>query len=472
MRHPLLSRQIAQATDASGRLDHNTFFALVESTYNASDPSDEMVETLARRDALTELPNRLVLEDILRDTIAEAARRSEAFDVVRIGVDRFKEINDLHGHQVGDQALRAIAVRLGSVAGEAFLARLGGDEFVLVTKSNAETSGVELAERPLSSIPRELEVAGRSVSAGLSLGVATFPTDGTEPKALLGNTDIALQRAKGDGGGIRFFDAETGRRVRARRLIRSELVSAIEKDQLLLHFQPQASISGQIIGFEALTRWRHESRGSIQPSDFIPVAEESGAILEIGDWVLREACREAAGWRNPLRLSVNLSPAQFTQGDLPGLVHSALFETGLTPSGLEVEVTEGVLVNDFDRVISILRRIKSLGVAIALDDFGTGYSSLSYLHSFPFDEIKIDKACVTNLSRHKDSTTILRAILALGRGLELPVLAEGVETRDQLNVLRKEGCGFVQGYLIGRPAPIAQYSELVMKRGRLSDSGR
>ena len=323
MRHPLLSRQIAQATDASGRLDHNTFFALVESTYNASDPSDEMVETLARRDALTELPNRLVLEEILRDTIAEAARRSEAFDVVRIGVDRFKEINDLHGHQVGDQALRAIAVRLGSVAGEAFLARLGGDEFVLVTKSNAETSGVELAERLLSSIPRELEVAGRSVSAGLSLGVTTFPTDGTEPKALLGSTDIALQRAKGDGGGIRFFDAETGRRVRARRLIRNELVSAIEKDQLLLHFQPQASISGQIIGFEALTRWQHESRGSIQPSDFIPVAEESGAILEIGDWVLREACREAAGWRNPLRLSVNLSPAQFTQGDLPGLVHSA-----------------------------------------------------------------------------------------------------------------------------------------------------
>jgi EAL domain-containing protein (putative c-di-GMP-specific phosphodiesterase class I) len=255
-------------------------------------------------------------------------------------------------------------------------------------------------------------------------------------------------------------------RLRERRALQHELHSAVPRGELVLYYQPQAKAAGEIVGFEALIRWNHPTRGMIPPGMFIPIAEENGLILAIGEWVLREACREAASWPRPLQIAVNLSPAQFHHGDLPGLVHSVLLETGLSPGRLELEITEGVLIGDFSRASSTLRRLKALGVRIAMDDFGTGYSSLSYLHAFPFDKIKIDRAFISSLDSKPQSAAIVRAVIALGRGLDLPVVAEGVETKEELAFLSREACGEVQGYLIGRPWPIARYAEVV---GRSSE---
>jgi EAL domain-containing protein (putative c-di-GMP-specific phosphodiesterase class I) len=249
--------------------------------------------------------------------------------------------------------------------------------------------------------------------------------------------------------------------LRERRAMQLDLRAAVERRELRLHFQPQALVKGEIVAFEALLRWRHPVRGSIPPSVFIPLAEESGLIMQIGEWVLREACREAASWTRPLPIAVNLSPIQFRHGDLPALVHSILLETGLPASRLELEVTESVLIDDFPRTVSILRRLKALGVQIAMDDFGSGYSSLSYLQAFPFDKIKIDQRFISNLTPNSQSATIVRAVIGLARGLKIPVVAEGVETKEQLDFLASESCDKVQGYLIGLPQPIEFYARYI-----------
>jgi EAL domain-containing protein (putative c-di-GMP-specific phosphodiesterase class I) len=249
--------------------------------------------------------------------------------------------------------------------------------------------------------------------------------------------------------------------LREKRALQEDLRLAIQRDELVLHYQPQAQINGTITGFEALVRWHHPRHGLVPPSTFIPLAEESGLIVEMGEWILREACREAASWPSQLQIAVNLSPAQFMHGDLVSLVHSILLETGLAPGRLELEITEGVLIGDFTRAVAVLRRLKNMGVRIAMDDFGTGYSSLSYLQSFAFDKIKIDKAFIANLDHSQQSATIIRAVIALGRGLNVPVTAEGVETEEQLKFLAAEGCDEIQGYLIGRPQPIADYADVV-----------
>jgi EAL domain-containing protein (putative c-di-GMP-specific phosphodiesterase class I) len=295
--------------------------------------------------------------------------------------------------------------------------------------------------------------------------VALFPDDGTDPDALTANADAALYRAKAEGRGtIRFFEAEMDQKIRKHHAIQLDLRGAIERNELELYFQPQARLQHEIVAFEALLRWHHPVRGFVPPSTFVPLAEESGLIFGIGEWVLREACREAARWSNPLRVSVNLSPVQFRHGDLPSLVHAILLETGLPPARLELEVTEGVLINDFERTVSILRRLKSLGVRVAMDDFGTGYSSLSYLQAFPFDKIKIDQRFICNLEHDAQSATIVRAVIGLARGLNIPVLAEGVETQAQLNFLTAEHCDKVQGFLIGRPEPISHYAKCVGRK--------
>jgi EAL domain-containing protein (putative c-di-GMP-specific phosphodiesterase class I) len=279
---------------------------------------------------------------------------------------------------------------------------------------------------------------------------------------LLGNADAALYRAKAEGRGtIRFFQVEMDKQLRERRAMQHELRSAIARGELSLDYQPQAQIDGEIVGFEALLRWCHPARGVVAPATFISLAEESGLIMSIGEWVLREACREAASWPRPLQIAINLSPIQFRHGDLPGLVHAVLLESGLPPNRLELEITEGVLVEDFSRALSILRRLKSLGIRIAMDDFGTGYSSLSYLQSFPFDKIKIDKAFISNVERNAQSAAIVRAVIGLARGLDMPVLAEGVETKEQLAFLFNEACDEVQGYLLGRPSTMDEYADLV-----------
>jgi EAL domain-containing protein (putative c-di-GMP-specific phosphodiesterase class I) len=300
---------------------------------------------------------------------------------------------------------------------------------------------------------------------GLTIGVGLFPQDGADATALVANADAALSRAKSEArGSIRFFEMAMDAQLRDKRALQQDLRKAIERNELELHYQPQASIDGTVTGFEALARWHHPRRGLVPPGDFIPLAEESGIIGALGEWVLRTACLEAASWPKPLHIAVNLSPVQFQHDDLPSLVHGILLETGLAPSRLELEITEGVLIGDFTGAVAILRRLKNLGVRIAMDDFGTGYSSLSYLQSFPFDSIKIDRAFIANLGHSQQSKTIVRAVIALSRGLNVPVLAEGVETEEQLRFLAAEKCAAVQGYLIGRPKPIADYGKLVGRK--------
>jgi diguanylate cyclase (GGDEF)-like protein/PAS domain S-box-containing protein len=423
----------------------------------------ERIEHLAHHDVLTDLPNRAAFAERLARAIDAARANEESFAVLSIDLDRFKEINDTFGHATGDDLLRELARQLGTLAGEAYLARLGGDEFCIITPNGDHPSLAEsIAERLHSAVAIDRKLNGQNLRIGISIGIAIFPADGLDATTLLNNADAALYRAKAAGRGkTRFFEIEMDNRLRERRALQQELSSAIERNDLRLHYQPLAKIDGEVVGFEALLRWYNPVRGMVSPATFIPVAEESGLIMRIGEWVLREACREAAGWAHPLQIAVNLSPIQFRHGDLPGLVHAVLLETGLAPRRLELEITEGVMIDDFGRSLSILRRLKALGVRIAMDDFGTGYSSLSYLQSFPFDKIKIDQSFISNVKSNPQSAAIVRAVIGLAHGLNLPVLAEGVETRDQLEFLAAESCNEVQGYLLGRPHPILEYSELV-----------
>jgi diguanylate cyclase (GGDEF)-like protein/PAS domain S-box-containing protein len=425
--------------------------------------AEARIAHMAHHDALTGLPNRAAFNERFDDILEQAAKTNEPFAVMCIDLDRFKEINDVFGHAIGDDLLCALTSRLQTAAEGAFLARLGGDEFALITTEKPlPASAALLSDRLLSCVVEEFDLVGHKLRIGLSVGIAIYPTDGTDATSLLGNADAALYRAKAEGrGSIRFFEADMDKRLRDRRALVQDLRVATERDQLVLHYQPQARINGEVIGFEALVRWRHPLRGLVPPAMFIPIAEESGLILPIGEWVLREACREAASWPKPLHIAINLSAIQFRHGDLASLVHSVLIETGLAPNRLELEITESVLIDDFSRAVAILRRLKALGVRIAMDDFGTGYSSLSNLQSFAFDKIKIDRSFISNLETNPHSATIVRAVIGLGRGLDLPVVAEGVETREQLAFLSSEDCAEVQGYLLGKPMPIADYARLV-----------
>ena len=430
--------------------------------------AEARIAHLAHYDGLTDLPNRAAFNGCFASTLERGARDHEPFALLSLDLDRFQEINDVFGHAAGDTLLRAIAKRLGEAAEGAFLARLGGDEFALIAGGGAQPAGAAaLAERLMAAVADEVAVDGHRLRVGLSIGIAIYPTDGTDGSELIANAEAALHRAKSGGrGSIRFFEPDMDQRLRERRALVHDLRTAIERGELVLYYQPQARIDGEITGFEALVRWKHPSRGMISPDLFIPAAEESGLILPIGEWVLREAFREAAAWPKPLKIGVNLSALQFRHGDLPGLIHGVLLETGLAPGRLELEITESVLIDDLARAVTILRRLKLLGVHIAMDDFGTGYSSLSNLQAFAFDRIKIDRSFIASLLTNRQSATIVRAVIGLGRGLGLPVIAEGVETREQLAFLAAEACAEVQGYLIGKPLPIAAYAEAI---GRIRD---
>jgi diguanylate cyclase (GGDEF)-like protein/PAS domain S-box-containing protein len=416
---------------------------------------------MAYHDGLTDLPNRVAFVQALEQMI-EACAGSEEFAVVSIDLDRFKEINDVFGHAVGDRLLVEVSQRILAAAQGAVVARLSGDEFGLIVDGSQPQAGRALAERLIEAMRAEFVIDDKNVHVAVTAGISIFPRNGKDAAALLANADAALFRAKEDARGtVRVFEAEMDQQIRDRRAMHQDLSGALKNGELCLNYQPQARIGRDIVGFEALVRWIHPVRGVVSPGEFIPLAEESGLIVEMGEWILRESCREAASWQKPLQIAVNLSPVQFLHGDLVGLVHSILLETGLTPGRLELEITEGVLIRDFDRSLGLLRRLKALGVRIAMDDFGSGYSSLSYLQSFPFDKIKIDRAFIMNLGVNPQSAAIVRAVIGLGHGLDVPIVAEGVETADQLAFLAEEHCDQVQGYYIGRPALIRQYAALV-----------
>ncbi|WP_244429234.1 MULTISPECIES: putative bifunctional diguanylate cyclase/phosphodiesterase [Bradyrhizobium] len=425
--------------------------------------NEARISHLAHHDALTDLPNRSAFNAVLGERLERAQEAATSFAVLSLDLDRFKEVNDVFGHPVGDLLMRAAADRLAEEADGAFVARIGGDEFMILMPDDISRDDVlALAERLVETIGQELEVDDYFSHVGLSVGIAFYPDDGVNAATLLANADSALYRAKREGRGrVRFFESEMDQELRDRRLLQHDLRLALEQNQFLVYFQPQARVDGEVIGFEALLRWNHPTRGFVPPDQFIPLAEENGLIVQIGEWVLREACREAASWPRPLQVAVNLSPIQFQAGDLERSIHQILLETGLTPTRLEVEITEGVLIGDFTRALNLLRRLKALGIRIAMDDFGTGYSSLSYLQSFPFDKIKIDRSFISNLEATPQSAEIVRAVLSLAHALRIPVIAEGVETEAQRAFLAREACEEMQGYLVGRPALIERYLDLV-----------
>ncbi len=432
---------------------------------------EQRIAHMAHYDSLTDLPNRAAFNSCLTATLDLAALSKESFAVLCIDLDRFKAVNDVFGHLIGDKLLAEVARRLDIVSQGAFLARIGGDEFTIITPTGPQPAAAEaLAERLTAAFDADIDIGDQPLRVGLTIGVAIFPQDGADGMTLTSNADAALFRAKSEArGSIRFFEPAMDKQLREKRALQQDLRTAIVRDELALHYQPQAHINGEVTGFEALVRWYHPRQGMVPPGTFIPLAEESGVIMQLGEWVLRAACREAASWPRPLRIAINLSPVQFQNGELVQLVHQVLLETGLAPARLELEITEGVLIGDFNRAVAILRRLKNIGVRIAMDDFGTGYSSLSYLQSFPFDKIKIDRSFISNLGHSQQAAAIVRAVIALGRGLNLPVVAEGVETAEQLKFLADESCNEIQGYFIGRPKPIADYADVV---GRESAASR
>ena len=424
---------------------------------------EQQIEHLSHHDLLTDLPNRAAFNERLDDGIAVAAAKDSTCALLMFDIDGFKTINDVYGQATGDAVLRIVAERVGKACEGAFLARVGGDEFAVIAPGELQPQAtMALAERIGAALGPSVEVDGDVLKAGISIGIAIYPQDGSNSAALVANADVALEHAKQHArGSIRYFEPETDRQLREERALQQDLRLAVSRGEIDIHSQPQARMDGSIVGFEALARWHHPARGIVPPGRFIPIAEESGAIMEIGEWILRRACDEAASWPNDLNVAINLSPVQFQHGDLPKLVHEVLLETGLAAGRLELEITESVLIDDLDHAVGILRRLKNLGVRIAMDDFGTGYSSLSYLQAFPFDKIKIDKGFISKIDACAQSATIVRAVIALGRELSLPVLAEGVETEQQLRFLAEESCDGIQGYYIGKPLPIDNYSELV-----------
>lgn len=410
---------------------------------------------MARHDALTDLPNRTFFHDRMVQATASGAS-IEGSAVLCLDLDRFKAVNDTLGHAIGDRLLKEVTTRLKAALPEAaILARLGGDEFaVLLAQAGPEAASL-VAKSLVEEVCRGYEIGDHRVNVGLSVGIALAPADGRDPDQLLRAADMALYRAKEEGRGTyRFFEHDMDARMQARRQLELDLRQALAGDQFRLHYQPLVTMdTGRIAGFEALVRWHHPVRGLVAPAEFIPIAEEIGLIVPLGDWILREACREAATWPSHVRVAVNLSPVQFRSPALVLSVVAALGAAGLAPDRLEVEITEGVLLQDTKATIAILHDLKTLGVHIAMDDFGTGYSSLGYLRAFPFDKIKIDRSFIADLASREDAIAIIKAITGLGASLGMTTTAEGIETLEQLERLRGEGCHEVQGYLFSRPKP-------------------
>ncbi len=430
--------------------------------------AEEHIRFLAHHDALTGLPNRVSFGRRLNETIDRARSDHQSCSVLCLDLDKFKEVNDLYGHAAGDALLRRVGLILQREVGEiGYPARLSGDEFAVVLNAteSLETAN-RVAQRLLQAFAHDVADTADDASISASIGIASFPGDADSAEQLMSAADMALYRAKQEGrGAYRLFEATMNDELRDRRLVANDLANAAAAGQLDLAYQPQVDLaSGDVTGFEGLIRWRHPQRGEVPPGIFIPIAEENGLILGIGEWVLRTACAEAAGWRVPLGISVNVSAAQIHNPAFSRLIHEVLIETGLSPARLEIEVTETALVRDLVRAVTTLRQVRALGVRVAIDDFGTGHSSLTHLSAFPFSRIKLDQSFVRTFDCNPQSAAIVHAVVELGRYLGTPVVAEGVERREELSFLRAEGCATAQGFLFGHPAPISAFAGLQARK--------
>jgi diguanylate cyclase (GGDEF)-like protein len=421
---------------------------------------ERRITHLAFNDVLTGLPNRALFQEHLELELRARERNGGTVAVLCVDLDDFKSVNDTLGHPVGDALLRRIGERLRTDLSKCFVARLGGDEFVIV----ASGENVErLAQRTIELIEEPVMIEGHKLDPGASIGVAIAPADGEDGGTLLKNADLALYRAKELGRHtFAFFEEALNQRAQERRQLEGDLRTALNEGQFELHFQPLFDLGKNRIGsFEALLRWNHPTRGKVGPTEFIPVAEDTGLIVEIGAWALREACAQATRWPDHVRIAVNVSPVQFRRPGLTQIVFQALTASGLAPSRLELEITESIFLEGTDATLKALHSLRDLGVRIALDDFGTGYSSLSYLQSFPFDKIKIDRSFIQHLLTRPGAIAIVHAITDLARALGMETTAEGVEENGQLDELREHGCTSVQGFLFSRPIDAAAVDALL-----------
>jgi diguanylate cyclase (GGDEF)-like protein len=477
-----ISLPIMRVSEAMRRLTSGDYTVTVEDRRERKDEVGVLIDAvsgyreslmrsshMARHDALTDLPNRILFKERIEEALKRVPR-GERVAVLCLDLDRFKGVNDTLGHPAGDALLTQVAERVRATLRESdTVARFGGDEFAVVQVGGVQPQeATALAQRIIDVLSAPYDLHGQQTIIGVSIGIALAPLDGTEPEQLLKNGDMALYRAKGDGRGVyRFFEPEMDALMQARRTLEIDLRHALTDDEFELFYQPVVKAEGkEITGFEALLRWHHPRRGLVLPSEFIPLAEEIGLIVPIGEWVLRQACRDAAGWPSDIKVSVNLSPAQFRSKKLMETVVMALATARLPAQRLELEITEGVLLVEHETTVSMLHELRSLGVAIAMDDFGTGYSSLSYLRSFPFDKIKIDGSFIRSVSDQDSSMAIIRAVTGLSASVGMTTTAEGVETVEQLERIRSEGCTEVQGFLISEPRPAAEVAGLLAKYGR------
>ena len=421
--------------------------------------AEERIAHMAGHDALTDLPNRMLLRERL-DHELKRVKRGENLAVLCLDLDHFKSVNDTLGHPIGDELLKLVADRLRGCTREPdTIARLGGDEFaIIMTQMLKPGDAAALSRRIRESIIKPYQVDGHQIITDISIGISIAPIDGVEPDQLLKNADMALYGAKGDGRGMyRFFEAEMDKRMKERRGLEMDLRQALNNGEFELYYQPLVNLqTNEISAFEALLRWNHPSRGLISPADFVPIAEETGLIVSIGEWVLRKACKETANWPQSVKVAVNLSPAQLKSKNLMAIVMSALDDSGLQAARLQLEITETMLMQNTFATLGMLHQLRKLGVQIAMDDFGTGYSSLSYLRSFPFDKIKIDRSFIADLSNGAEPRAIVHAVAGLAKCLNMISTAEGVETQQQLDTLQAVGCTEMQGYLFSRARPAGE----------------
>ncbi|WP_244607031.1 EAL domain-containing protein [Bosea sp. CS1GBMeth4] len=427
--------------------------------------AEEQIAHMARHDGLTGLANRTCFHDLLRRALQEVADDGGACALMCLDLDRFKIVNDTAGHMAGDELLRLVAARIAAcIHPTDTVARLGGDEFAVLVKSHPTDEYLaNLARMFIAAVGQPFVFDGQMIEIGLSVGIACAPQHGLAEQLLFSRADRALYRAKAEGrNNYRFFDTAMDAAIIQRHELERDLRKAFLGGGLQLHYQPQVRAhTGELVGFEALLRWSHAERGIIPPGEFIPLAEETGLIAQLGEWVLRTACAEATRWARPLKVAVNLSPREFQQDDLPELILGILSETGLPPERLEIEITETAIFADTNRALLVVRRLKEAGISLAMDDFGTGHASLATLQSFPFDKIKIDQSFVGQIEVNPQAAVIVRAVLGLGRSLGIRVVAEGVETMDQMRFLVAEQCEELQGHLFGRPQPIESFADAI-----------